>query len=404
MQITELLSDIIGLSSDFSLEDIVYKEPDKEIEIRIKYLPRTYTKDGEQYCLYDLSPERRWQHLNWFEYKCFIVCRLPRYVDGDGKIKVIDVGFASKSKSYTHKFSAMAIRYLEHIKVQSSVAKLLQTTPYIVRSIMEDAVNEALEARGFVTNFKHVSLDEKAYKPGHEYATILIDKDRDRVLNLVQGRKEKSVKALFFELNEQERQPQIEIVNMDMWKAYIGAMKELSPHAVQVHDKFHLIKKLSEAIDKTRREEAKTQEILKSQKYTVLKNADKRTEQQQRNFETIQAINLKTAQVWTIRENFKRLFDIKHWQDRLSFYDIWIRDAQEKGLKHVENAVKTFKNHKEGIVNALITKTDSGSHENLNGRIQSVLAKARGFLNFDRLKINVMFYFGKLQFSTKYLL
>ena len=55
---------------------------------------------------------------------------------------------------------------------------------------MEDAVNRALETRGFVSDFKNVSLDEKAYKDGHKYASILIDSDKERVLNLVEGRKE----------------------------------------------------------------------------------------------------------------------------------------------------------------------------------------------------------------------
>ena len=404
MEIDEFLKSLIGIGEDFEITTISTDETKKEIYINLKYLPKRYKVSGKEYSLYDFCPERSWQHLSWFEYKCFIVCKLPRYIDSDGKVKVIDVSFASKSQSYTHKFSAQVIKYLEKIRVQRVVADLLNTTSYIVRSVMEKAVNEALEARGFITDFKHVSLDEKAHRPGHEYATILIDKDKDKVLNLVEGRKEKSVKALFFELNEQEKQPQIETVNIDMWKAYISAMDEISPHALQVHDKFHLIKKLSESIDKTRRQEVKTEEILLKQKYTVLKNAENRSEQQQRDFETIEAINLKTSQAWLVRENFKQIFEIEHWQDRISFYDIWIENTTAKALKYVDNVIKTFKNHRKGIINALITKTDSGSHENLNGRIQSVLAKARGFRNFDRFKVNIMFYFGKLQFSTKYLL
>jgi transposase len=45
--------------------------------------------------------------------------------------------------------------------------------------------------------------------------------------------------------------------------------------------------------------------------------------------------------------------------------------------------LKTFKKHAKGIENEVIIETTSGKHENLNGRIQSVLAKARGLLNFD---------------------
>jgi len=402
--IIEFLKSILGLGEVFSLEEIRKEESTKSIYIHIRYNSNRYDKDELSYPIYDYTPERTWQHLSWFEYKCFIVCRLPRYVGSDGKVKVIETQFCSKSKRYTNKFAAVVIIYLQSIKVQSTVAKLLQTTRYIVRSIMEDAVNEALESRGFISDFKHVSLDEKSYIKGHHYSSILIDKDKDCVLNLVEGRKEKSVKVLFFELNEQEQQPQIEIVNIDMWQAYMNAMEQISPYALQVHDKFHLVKKLSDCIDKTRREEVKTQDILKSQKYTVLKNESNRTTQQQQNFETIQAVNLKTAEAWVVRENFKDIFSIEHGQDRIAFYDQWLENVTKKGLKHLDKTIDTFKNHRDGIVNALITKTDSGSHKNLNGRIQAVLAKARGFRTFDRFKINVMFYFGNLKFSTKFLL
>ncbi len=63
-----------------------------------------------------------------------------------------------------------------------------------------------------------------------------------------------------------------------------------------------------------------------------------------------------------------------------------------------KTTIDTFERHKVGIMNAFETKTSSGKHENMNGRIQSVIAKARGFINFERFRINVLFYFGKLNF------
>jgi len=50
----------------------------------------------------------------------------------------------------------------------------------------------------------------------------------------------------------------------------------------------------------------------------------------------------------------------------------------------------------EGIFNAILYKTTSAQHERINGNIQSLIAKARGFANFERFRINVMFYFGKI--------
>lgn len=396
MEFSDFLKKLLGIGSDFEVSEVTVEEKNKEINIHLNYIPKRYTVQGKGYPIYDQAPERKWQHLNWFEYKCYIICSIPRYVNSEGKVTTIDIDFAPKSRSYTNKFSQQVILYLQTVRVQSTVANLLNTSSYIVRSIMEDAVQNALSTRGFITDFKHVSLDEKAYKPGHEYATILIDSDKECVLNLIEGRKEKSVKALFFELNEQENQPQIELVNIDMWKPFMNVMKELSPYAMQVHDKFHLVKKLSEAIDKTRRNEIKENPILTKQKYSVMKNQENRTENQQKIFEEMTKVNLKTSEAWAVREDFRTVFNPNHWSDKLYLYKIWIENASKKNLKYVNEVIETFKRHTQGIENAIITDTTSAKHENLNGRIQSVLAKARGFLNFDRFKINVMFYFGNL--------
>jgi transposase len=399
MDFSDLLKSLLGITDNFSIVEIVTNESLKEIEIRLKYISNRYQLEDVDYPIYDLSPERRWQHLNWFEYRTFLVCSVPRYRSTDGKVKLIDISFASKSRSYTNKFSQHVIAFLKEIRVQSITSKLLNTTPYIVRSIMEDAVENALEKRGLVTDFKNISLDEKAYKPGHEYATILIDSDKDCVINLAQGRKEKSVKALFFEVNEQETQPQIERINIDMWKPYMNVMRELSPKALQVHDKFHLFKKLSDAIDKTRKSELAENPILINQKFTFLKNEQNRTEAQQKSFELINKASLKTAKAWVVRENFKAVFQPNHWNDMIKLYDSWLENSTNANIKYVTDVINTFKRHRNGIVNAILTQSNSGKHENLNGRIQSVLSKARGFLNFDRFKINVMFYFGNLELT-----
>ncbi|WP_139188184.1 transposase, partial [Arachidicoccus rhizosphaerae] len=44
-------------------------------------------------------------------------------------------------------------------------------------------------------------------------------------------------------------------------------------------------------------------------------------------------------------------------------------------------------------------RTSSGLHENTNGRIQAIVAKARGFANFERFRINALFYYGNLQYD-----
>jgi len=402
MEFIPFLQEMLGITDDFGIVNIEKIEsPQKIIRIYLNYVPKEYKKDGRSHKLYDLMPEREWQHLSWFDYKCYLICKLPRYIDIDESIKVIEPKFAPKGRSYTFSFNAYVISMLQKVRVQKTVAELMNTSSYIVRSIMEDAVNNALEKRGFVENLEHISVDEKSYAKGHEYATILIDSDNEYVVDMHEGRKEKSLKTLFKLVTDKELQPQLRRVNIDMWLPYMNTIEELAPQALIVHDKFHLVKKLSEAIDKTRRKELGESDLLKKQKYTVLKNVENRTENQQQVFEDIEKANLKTAKAWHIRENFKLLFDIVTHSQANRCFEEWLAKSREQCIYNVNLVLKSFERFKQGILNAIITRTTSGIHENMNGRIQSVIAKARGFKNFDRFRINTLFYFGNLDFSSQ---
>ena len=90
----------------------------------------------------------------------------------------------------------------------------------------------------------------------------------------------------------------------------------------------------------------------------------------------------------------KTLFSIENKTDIAELFDQWMTNSKEVKISYINNVIATFERHKQGIVNAFKTQTDSGKHEDLNGRIQSVFAKARGVLNFDSFRINMLFYFG----------
>lgn len=404
MEFLDFLKEMLGITDDFGIVNIEKIErPEKIIRIYLNYLPRDYTLDNKRYSIYDLCEEREWQHLSWFDYKCYIVCRLPRYTNKDKKVVVIEPNFAPKGRSYTHLFKAKVISLLQTIRVQKTVAAILQTTPYIVRSVMEDAVEKAMSERKEITDLENISIDEKAYSKGHKYATILIDSDKEYVVEMHEDREEKSLETLMYMVTGQETQPQLKRVNIDMWKPYMNTMTKLAPQALLVHDKFHLIKKLSDAINKTRQKEVVESDLLKKQKYTVLKNAENRTDSQNEQFKLIDEANLKTAQAWHIRENFKLLFEICSSRNVKELLQEWIKESRSKVIYNVNLVLKTFENHLQGIINAIMTRTSSGLHENMNGKIQSVIAKARGFRNFERFRINVLFYFGNLKLTPQFI-
>ncbi len=79
-----------------------------------------------------------------------------------------------------------------------------------------------------------------------------------------------------------------------------------------------------------------------------------------------------------------------------------LKNALQTVIKYVVDVVKTFERHLEGIFNAILYKKTSAQQERINGNIQSIIAKARGFANFERFRINVMSYYGKNNIHTKF--
>ena len=77
--------------------------------------------------------------------------------------------------------------------------------------------------------------------------------------------------------------------------------QEVLPKANIVHDRFHLIKYLNDAIDKVRKRESKEYEELKDSRYSVLKNFGNLTEKQYYKFEEVLRINTKVSLAWRLK-------------------------------------------------------------------------------------------------------
>jgi transposase len=122
-----------------------------------------------------------------------------------------------------------------------------------VNGVMKRAVQRGLLRRE-AEPMRYVGIDEKSIARGHTYATVLTDLGRSRVWEVTPGRKEQDALAAWESLSAEQKQA-VEAVAMDMWPAYENSAKAALPHAVVVHDKFHVSKHLNEAVDKVRKAE-----------------------------------------------------------------------------------------------------------------------------------------------------
>ncbi|WP_223834332.1 ISL3 family transposase [Spirosoma profusum] len=91
---------------------------------------------------------------------------------------------------------------------------------------------------------KRLGVDDFAFKKGRNYGTILIDLDGHKPIDLLPDRDGKTLENWLWE------HPGIELVTRDRSSVYASAIATACPDAVQVADRWHLLKNLSEAVER----------------------------------------------------------------------------------------------------------------------------------------------------------
>jgi len=348
--------------------------------------------------IYDHAPQRKWRHLDTMDYKTFILCKLPRIINKEGKVKTISPPWASKHVRYTHKFEHTVIDLLKITKNQTKTASFMQCGFRTVNSIIHNSTKRGLKRRDLSNvKFTNLSIDEKSFKKGHKYVTVLSSPYGASVIDVIEGRSKQAVRDLLDKSLTKKQQESIKTISMDMWKSYISVSKEKLPNASIVHDRFHLVKYLNTAIDKVRRKEVKTNEELRDSRYALLKNQENLTEKQRIKFEAIKSANYQVSKAWQVRENFQALFKTEDdYMKGFYLFAKWARDAKLKGIKEVTKVVEMFKNHLSGVVNALIKKFSNAMAERLNGKIQEIKTVGRGYRTFENFRSAILFFHGGL--------
>ena len=105
-------------------------------------------------------------------------------------------------------------------------------------------------------SLRFVGLDEKSFRRGQDYISVLCDIEGSRVLEVAAGNDTASAADLLGSLPEAQRQ-QLEAVVIDMNAGYEAGLQQSVPQAMVVYDRFHVAQMLGQAVDRVRRQESR---------------------------------------------------------------------------------------------------------------------------------------------------
>ena len=406
MQDHQLYQRILGIEGPWQVERVDLKLKEGEVHV---YL--THEDNREWACaecgvlcpLYDHQPERQWRHLDTCQYRTILHAEPPRSQCPEHGVRVVKLSWAEASSRFTALFEGLAIEWLKHAS-QKAVGEQLRLSWDEIHGIMERAVERGL-ARRQAEEIPYLGVDEKAFRKGHKYLTLVNDLTRSRVLYVAEDREQSSLDG-FWPTITAEQQASIEAVALDMWDPYVASVRGHLPKAEEkmVFDKFHIAKHLGEAVDRVRRQEHKVlkaegDERLKGTKYDWLRNPASMEGEQKREFAELRKSELKTARAWALKETAMDLYDYVYEKPARRHFHWWYNWAVRSRLQPMKEVAAMLKRRFENIITYLRHRITNAASESLNAKIQWIKYTARGFRNKQNFINAIYFHCGSLDLA-----
>ena len=403
METNALFAAALGLTDPWFVAAIDLDPVAKRLEIQLDFrrggtfaCPECATAG----CKAHDTADRRWRHLDFFQFRTELVARIPRVDCERCGVHPATVPWARPGSGFTLLFEALVLAMAPQMPV-AAIGRLVDEHDTRLWRLLQYHVDDARRRRKD-RKVRAIGIDETSSRKGQQYITLFVDLERSQLLFATPG-KDASTVTRFREdfVAHGGRPTHVEELCCDMSAAFLKGVAEAFPGVPVTLDRFHLVQLVNEAVDLTRRAERTAAPELKGQRYAFLRNPETMTDQQlgfvaeqlerSRTLKTVRAFHLKLV--------FLEVFTQPR-RAAAGYLDRWCRWAQRSRLPEMVRVAQTIRERWDGVLRWFTSHISNGVLEGINSVIQAAKAKARGYRNVENLITMAYLIAGHLRFDV----
>ena len=391
MQLKTILNRVTSYKS-FVFGRVTWVENSESPAIEVEILPR---RNGLRICSgcqrvcpgYDTMPEpRRFEFVPLWGIMVYFVYRMRRVECPVCGIKVERVPWAEGKSSLTTEYKWFLARWARRMSWKEVAVTFCVSWEHVYEAV-KHAVSWGLNHRD-LDDVEAIGIDEVQWHRGHKYQTLVyqIDEGCKRLLWIGPDRTAKTL-LRFFRFLGKQRSAKLQFVCSDMWQAYLKVIAKKVPHALHVLDRFHVMQKMSKAIDKVRAAEARQMKedgyepLLTGSRWLLLKRPENLSEKQAVKLSELLQYNLKSVRSHLMKEDFQTFWTYTYPAWAGKFLDAWCTRAMRSKIDPMKKMAKTLRNKRELLLNWFRADgaLSSGVVEGFNNKLKLITRKSYGF-------------------------
>lgn len=297
-------------------------------------------------------------------------------------------------------------RYLGRRAIRQAVSQVAK----------EEAVSESLVRHSFTEEAKRLlGVDEQKPRAGRVigldefsvkkriFDTTISDLEERKVLGIVEGRGKDKLEEYFTALPEPGI---VEVVAMDMHEPFRQAVQMCLPRANIVVDKFHVIRRVNEALDKVRirlqgEESQGRRGLLFNNRHLLLRKVESLSSDKQAKLRYLLSHYPELGKAWSLKEGLRQWYKSLSRDEAEVSLCIWVDAIRKSGLKEFGAVLSMFRNWRNEILNYFDYHVTNGFVEGKNNRIKVIKRMAYGYRNVDNFRRRIFLSNNEIAAKTK---